>query len=89
MFPTKKSEIVEKFTNFSEKELSSYSKKRNFDYGPPHKNVSKLSPYLRTRFISEEEVLKIALSKNNIKNSLLIHLFYIKIILLYNIIFYL
>ena len=68
MFPTKKSEIVEKFTNFSEKELSSYSKKRNFDYGPPHKNVSKLSPYLRTRFISEEEVLKIALSKNNIKN---------------------
>ncbi len=68
MFPTKKSEIIEKFINFSEKELSSYSKKRNFDYGPPHKNVSKLSPYLRTRFISEEEVLKIAFSKNNIKN---------------------
>ena len=68
MFPTKKSEIIEKFTNFCEKDLSSYSKKRNFDYGPPHKNVSKLSPYLRTRFISEEEVLKIVLSKNNIKN---------------------
>ncbi len=67
MFPTKKTEIIKKFTNFSEKELSNYSKKRNFDYGPPHKNVSKLSPYLRTRFISEEEVLKIAFSKNNIK----------------------
>ena len=67
MFPTKKSKIVEKFINFSEKELPSYSKKRNFDLGPPHKNVSKLSPYLRTRFISEEEVLKIATSKNNVK----------------------
>ena len=67
MFPTKKTEIIEKFINFSEKELSSYSKKRNFDYGPPHKNVSKLSPYLRTRFITEEEVLKIAVSNNNIK----------------------
>ena len=68
MFPTKKSDIIEKFTHFSEKELSSYSEKRNFDFGPPHKNVSKLSPYLRTRFISEEEVFKIAFSKNNIKN---------------------
>ena len=67
MFPTKRSEIIEKLINFSEKELSSYSKNRNFDYGPPHKNVSKLSPYLRTRFISEEEILKIAISKNNIK----------------------
>ena len=67
MFPTKKSEILEKFINFSENELSGYSKKRNFDFGPPHKNVSQLSPYLRTRFISEEEVLKIATSKNNIK----------------------
>ena len=68
MFPTKKSEIIKKFINFSEKALSSYSKGRNFDCGPPHKNVSKLSPYLRTRFISEEEVLKITFSKNNIKN---------------------
>ena len=59
MFPTKKSEIIAKLINFSKKELSSYSKKRNFDFGPPHKNVSKLSPYLRTRFITEEEVLKI------------------------------
>ena len=68
MFPSTKFELVENFTKFSEKELSMYSKKRNFDFGPPHKNVSKLSPYLRTRFISEEEVLKIAINKNNIKN---------------------
>ena len=67
MFPTKKSEIIKNLINFSENELSSYSKERNFDYGPPHKNVSKLSPYLRTRFISEEEVLKIIITKNSIK----------------------
>ena len=68
MFPTTKSELIENFINFCETKLSSYSKKRNFDFGPPHYNVSKLSPYLRTRFISEEEVLKIVTIKNDIKN---------------------
>ncbi len=68
MFPTTRSKLIKNLINFSEKELLSYSKKRNFDFGTPHKNVSKLSPYLRTRFISEEEILKIAISKNNIKN---------------------
>ncbi len=67
MFPTKKSQVIENLMNFSTKELSKYSKKRNYDLGPPHKNVSKLSPYLRTRFITEEEVLKIAVSNNDIK----------------------
>ncbi len=67
MFPTKKSQIIENLNNFSANELCKYSKKRNYDLGPPHKNVSKLSPYLRTKFITEEEVLKIAVSNNNIK----------------------
>ena len=67
MFPTTRSELIDNLVYFSETELSSYSKNRNFDLGPPHKNVSKLSPYLRTRFITEEEVLKIAVSKNNLK----------------------
>ena len=67
-FSTKRSQLIKNIVNFCETELSNYSKSRNFDFGPPHKNVSKLSPYLRTRFISEEEVLKIAFSKNNIKN---------------------
>ena len=65
MFPTKKSQVIKNLINFSAKELSKYSNKRNYDLGPPHKNVSKLSPYLRTRFITEEEVLKIAVSNNN------------------------
>ena len=68
MFPRTKSKLIKSLINFSEKELPNYSKKRNFDFGPPHKNVSKLSPYLKTRFISEEEVLKIVTIKNDIKN---------------------
>tara|TARA_B100000989_G_scaffold296324_1_gene279327 strand:- start:604 stop:1731 length:1128 start_codon:yes stop_codon:yes gene_type:complete len=67
MFSTTRSGVIKNFINFSEKKLLSYSKKRNFDFGPPHKNVSKLSPYLKTRFISEEEVLKIAIKNNKIK----------------------
>ena len=39
MFPRTKSKLIESLINFSEKELPSYSKKRNFDLGPPHKNV--------------------------------------------------
>ena len=41
---------------------------RNFDYGIPHNNVSRLSPYLRRRFISEYEVLKIILNKHKYEN---------------------
>jgi len=68
LFTTTRSQLIKNIINFSEKELQNYSRTRNFDFGPPHTNVSKLSPYLRTRFVSEEEVLKIAFSKNNIKS---------------------
>ena len=36
--------------------------------GHPHANVSKLSPYLRRRLVSENEVLQIALEKNSISS---------------------
>ena len=68
MFPTSRSEIIENFMNFSKTELSSYSKKRNFDFGPPHNNVSKLSPYLRMRFISSGCFSGGIASRRNFKN---------------------
>ena len=68
MFPTKKSELIINIKKFSKNELSNYSAKRNFDYGPPHKNVSKLSPYLRRRFMSENEILKIVLQDHKISH---------------------
>ena len=56
--------VLKNFKSYSSNQLQFYSSKRNFDLGRPHKDVSKLSPYLRRRLISENEVLQIALKKN-------------------------
>ena len=68
MFPKSKSKLIESIKQFSDTQILSYSSDRNFDYGVPHKNVSRLSPYLRRRFISEYEVLKIILNKHKYEN---------------------
>ena len=68
MFPKSKSKLIESIKQFSDTQILSYSSDRNFDYGTPHKNVSRLSPYLRRRFISEYEVLKIILNKHKYEN---------------------
>ena len=68
MFPKSKSKLIESIKQFSDTQILSYSSDRNFDYGIPHKNVSRLSPYLRRRFISEYEVLKIILNKHKYEN---------------------
>ena len=67
-FPTKKEQVLNDFRNFSSGHLCLYSKRRNFDMGHPHENVSKLSPYLRRRLVSENEVLQIALKTNSISS---------------------
>ena len=67
MFPVEKSILLENIKEFSKSKILNYSSDRNFDYGSPHENVSKLSPYLRRRYISEYEILKIILNKNKIK----------------------
>ena len=67
-FPFTKSEVITNLINFSQDELHNYTSNRNFDYGPPHHNVSKISPYLRRRFISENEVLGIVLKDHKINN---------------------
>ena len=67
MFPIKKSDLVKNIKDFSESKILNYSLDRNFDYGSPHENMSRLSPYLRRRFISENEILNIILTKNEYK----------------------
>ena len=62
-FPTKTSEIKEKFNKYINTNLIDYSSKRNFDLGPPHTNVSTLSPYIGRRLISETDILNIAFQK--------------------------
>ena len=50
--------------NFINIKLQNYESKRNYDYGPAaHENVSLLSPYIRHRIITEEEVMARAISK--------------------------
>ena len=68
MFPTNKKNLLKHLENFSQNEILNYSSERNYDFGKPHNNVSKLSPFLRRRFISEEEILRIVLKNNDIKN---------------------
>jgi deoxyribodipyrimidine photo-lyase len=68
LFPTKKEQVFKDFGKFCREHLSNYSNTRNFDLGHPHANVSKLSPYLRRRLVSENEVLQIALKENTISS---------------------
>ena len=62
--PYCRKDVLTNFKRYSSNQLQFYSSKRNFDLGRPHKDVSKLSPYLRRRLITENEVLHIALKKN-------------------------
>ena len=58
IFPTNKADIYKNLDFFIENFLQNYASKRNFDLGPPHPNVSKLSPYIKRRFLSEKEILE-------------------------------
>jgi len=63
-FEISKARAIEKLDEFVEKNLSNYSKLRNFDYGPEKRsNVSCLSPYISHGIISEQEVIRKSLSK--------------------------
>ena len=58
IFPTNKADIYKNLDFFIENFLQNYTSNRNFDLGPPHPNVSKLSPYIKRRFLSEKEILE-------------------------------
>ena len=56
-FFTKYKDVHKYLDFFIVNNLANYSANRNFDLGPPHHSVSKLSPYIRRRFISETEII--------------------------------
>jgi len=63
-FETSKAKAIEKLNNFVEKNLSDYSRLRNFDFGPDKRdNVSCLSPYVTHGILNEIEIIKKSLSK--------------------------
>ena len=63
-FVTTRKEALDVMERYIEKNISDYTAKRNFDFGPQNrKNISCLSPYITHRLISEYEVAKKTLSK--------------------------
>ncbi len=63
-FEASRAKAIEKLNNFIEKNLSEYSKLRNFDFGPDNRsNTSCLSPYVTHGIINEKEIIQKSLSK--------------------------
>ena len=63
-FEASKAAALNRLNNFVKKNLSEYSKLRNFDFGPENRtNISGLSPYITHGVINEKEVIEKSLSK--------------------------
>ena len=63
-FEASKAAALNRLNNFVEKNLSEYSKLRNFDFGPENRtNISGLSPYITHGVINEKEVIEKSLNK--------------------------
>ena len=63
-FVTSRAKAIDKLNQFVEKNLSDYSKLRNFDFGPDKRdNVSCLSPYVTHGVLNEIEIIKKSLEK--------------------------
>ncbi len=63
-FESTRAKALEKLENFVEKNLSEYSRLRNFDFGIENRsNVSCLSPYITHGVLNELEIIKKSLNK--------------------------
>ena len=57
---------LERLDKFSSRIGAHYASRRNYDYGPAYRNsVSALSPWIRHRLITEEEVLTHTLARHS------------------------
>ena len=57
----------DKLNNFIKNDILTYSKNRNYDYGPKNRsNVSHLSKYITHRVINEYDVINLALSEHSL-----------------------
>ncbi|MDB4082210.1 DNA photolyase [Candidatus Pelagibacter sp.] len=63
-FEASRAKAVDQLNNFTEQNLTDYSKLRNFDFGPNKRtNISCLSPYITHGIINELEVIDKSLKK--------------------------
>ena len=67
MFPTTRSKLIKNLENFIENKILNYHETRSFDTGTPHQEVSRLSPYISRRFISEYKILNKILIQHKIE----------------------
>ena len=69
-FETSRAKAIEKLDRFVERNLSDYSKLRNFDFGHDKRdNVSCLSPYITHGVLNEVEVIKKSLAKSSLSKN--------------------
>ena len=65
-FTPTRTAALERLSAFAPKAGRTYAERRNYDLGPgQHSDVSTLSPYVRCRLITEEEVLQAVLAKHS------------------------
>ena len=63
-FEASRAKAIDKLNNFVDKNLSDYSRLRNFDFGPDKRdNVSCLSPYVTHGVLNEIEIIKKSFAK--------------------------
>ncbi|WP_342777621.1 FAD-binding domain-containing protein [Sulfitobacter sabulilitoris] len=64
-FPPNRTDALHRLARFVPHAARDYAARRNYDLGPgAHQHVSTLSPYLRTRLVTEEEVLAAVLGRH-------------------------
>lgn len=69
-FPPNRTEALTRLRAFLPKCGKTYAARRNYDMGPgAHKDVSTLSPYIRTRLLTEEEVLQAVLARYSVSTA--------------------
>ena len=66
LFPPDRTTALERLAAFAPKAGRDYAARRNYDFGPgAHDAVSALSPWLRCRLITEEEVVRTVLGRHS------------------------
>jgi deoxyribodipyrimidine photo-lyase len=66
VFPSTRTAALERLARFAPKAGADYARLRNYELGAgSHTHVSALSPYLRTRLITEQEVLEATLARHS------------------------
>jgi deoxyribodipyrimidine photo-lyase len=69
-FPATRTDALARLTAFVPHAGGTYAKTRNFDLGPEARdNVSLLSPYLRHRLITEDEVVRAVLAQHSLASA--------------------